>query len=90
MPGRVDQVEVVDLPVFGLVLQRRRLRLDRDATLALDVHRVQHLGFHLAVRTGPATLNDPIRERALAVVDVGNDGKLRMWFIKILGTRSWS
>ena len=47
--GRVDQVEVVGLAVARLVAQRRGLRLDGDAALALEVHRVEHLRFHLAL-----------------------------------------
>ena len=47
MAGCVDQIQVVDLAVLGLVLQRSGLCLDGDAALFLDVHRVQHLRFHL-------------------------------------------
>jgi hypothetical protein len=50
--GRVDQVEVVDLPSRPCT-QRSGLRLDGDAALALDVHRVEHLRFHLAVLRPP-------------------------------------
>jgi hypothetical protein len=53
MARRVDQVEVVDLAIARLVLQRSGLRLDGYPTLFLDVHRVEHLGFHLAVRLRP-------------------------------------
>ena len=76
MPRRVDQIEVVDATVARRVLQRGRLRLDRDAALALDLHRVEHLRLHLAIAQAPATLNDAIGQRALAVVDVGNDGEI--------------
>ena len=44
----VDQVEVIDLAVACLVLQRRRLRLDGDAALPLQVHGIEHLLLHLA------------------------------------------
>ena len=54
-------------------MQRRGLRLDRDAALALDVHRVEHLRFHLAVGQAAAALDQAIGQRALAVVDVGDD-----------------
>ncbi len=70
---RVDQVQVVRLAVLGHVFERRGLGLDRDAALALDVHRIEHLGVHLAVRKAATTLDDPVGQRALAVVDVGND-----------------
>ena len=70
---RVDQIEVVDLPVAGLVGQRRGLRLDGDAALALEIHRVEHLRFHFAVGQAAADLDDAVGERRLAVVDVRND-----------------
>ena len=69
--GRVDQVDRVALPVDADVL-----RLDRDAPLPLDVHRVQVLVAHVprAHRTGE--LEDAVRQRRLAVVDVGHDRKV--------------
>ena len=76
MPWRVDEVEVVDLPVFGGVRQRGGLRLDGDAALTLDVHRVEHLCFHLSIGQAATTLNDAIGQRALAMIDVGNDGEV--------------
>ncbi len=73
---RVDQVEVVQLAVRRPVLERRGLRLDRDAALALEVHRVEHLRLHLAIRQAAAELDDAIGQRRLAVVDVGDDGEV--------------
>src|SRR5690606_16688858 len=40
---RVDDVELVGLAVARGVLERDALRLDRDAALALEIHRVEHL-----------------------------------------------
>ncbi len=74
--GRVDQVEVVDLPVARLVVQRGGLRLDGDAALALDVHRVEQLGFHLALGQAAAALDQAIRQRRLAMVDVRDDREI--------------
>jgi hypothetical protein len=74
--GRVDQVEVVDLAIAGLVLQRGGLRLDGYPTLLLDVHRVQHLGFHLAVREPATALDEAVSKGGLAVVDVRNDREI--------------
>ena len=65
---RVDQVELVALP-----LDAHGLRLDRDPALALQVHRVEHLGPHLALRNGVRELENPVGERRLAVVDVRDD-----------------
>ena len=39
--GRVHQIEDVGLAVLGLVFEAHRLRLDGDAALALDVHRIR-------------------------------------------------
>ena len=71
--GRVDQVQVVGLPVGGPVLDPHRLGLDRDPALALEVHRVEHLGTHFLRVDGAGDLEDPVGERRLAVVDVGDD-----------------
>jgi hypothetical protein len=72
----VDQVEVVGLAIACRVLQGRRLGLDGDAALALDVHRVEHLGLHLAVGQATTALNESVGQRAFAVVDVGNDREI--------------
>lgn len=76
MPWRVDQIEVVDLPILGLVLQRSGLRLDGYPTLFFDIHRVQNLGLHLTVCKTSAPLNQAVGKRRLAMVDVRNDGKI--------------
>ena len=74
--GRVDQIELVGAAVPRGVLERRGLRLDRDAALALDVHRVEHLRFHLAIGEAAATLDQAIGKRRLAMVDVGDDREI--------------
>ena len=76
MPGRVDEVQVVDLTIPGLVLQRRCLCLDGDAPLFLDVHRVKHLGFHIAFSKATTTLDESVCQCRLTVVDVRNDGEI--------------
>ena len=70
---RVDQVQVKDLAVGGLVLDSDRLRLDRDPALALEVHRVEHLRLHFRRVDRPGDLEDPVGQGRLAVVDVGDD-----------------
>ena len=76
MARRVDQIERVDLPVGGGVIERDGAGLDRDAALALQVHVVKDLVLHLARRNGVALFKKPIRQRRLAVVDVRDDGKI--------------
>src|SRR6185503_2579464 len=73
---RVDQVERVHLPVLGFVLHRDRVRLDRDALLALEVHGVQDLLLHLLLGERSGQLEETVGERRLAVVDVGDDAEV--------------
>ncbi len=74
--GRVDQIEHVVLAVAGAVIQPHRLRLDGDAALALDVHRIEHLLDHLARLEPAGELNEPVGERRFAVVDMGDDREI--------------
>ena len=76
MPRCIDQIQVVNLAIAGLVLQRSGLRLDGYPTLFLNVHRVQHLRFHLTVAQSAAALNDAVCQRGFAVVNVRDDRKI--------------
>ena len=76
MPRGVDQIQVVDLAVLRLVLQRSGLGLDGDAPLALDIHRVEHLGLHLAVGESAAKVNQSVGQGGFTVVDMGNNGEV--------------
>ncbi len=68
VPGRVDEVQLMALP-----LHADRLGLDRDPPLALEVHRVEHLRAHVASGHGVRQLENAVGERRLAVVDVRDD-----------------
>ncbi len=74
--GRVDEVEAVDQAVGGRVLDPDRARLDRDALLALEIHRIEDLAGHLPRIDRVGHLEEPVRERRLAVIDVGDDGEV--------------
>src|SRR6185312_17124548 len=52
------------------------LSLDGDAAFPLDVHPVQVLGAHIAVRDDTGELQHPVGQRRLAVVDVGDDAEV--------------
>ena len=52
------------------------MRLDRDAPLAFEVHRVEDLRLHLARLQRAGELEEPVREGRLAVVDVRDDGEV--------------
>src|SRR5690606_11834698 len=47
--GRVDQVELIVETVLGLIEQADALRLDGNAALALQIHRVEDLSLHLTL-----------------------------------------
>src|SRR5436853_6594347 len=76
MPGSIDKIQVVGLSVARSVLQRRGLRLDRDATLTLQIHRIEHLLRHFALRQPAAALDETVCKRRLAVIDMGNARKI--------------
>ena len=69
--GRVDQVVHVPVPVDADVLG-----LDRDAALALEIHRVEILRLHVAGLDRPGDLEDAVGQRRLAMVDVGDDREI--------------
>ncbi len=73
---RVDQVEAIDQAVVRAVLETDGPRLDRDALLALEVHRVEDLAHHLPPLDRVGQLEEPIGERRLAVIDVGDDREI--------------
>ena len=76
MARRVDQVQLVELAVFGTVIEAHGLRLDGDAALALDVHGIEHLLLHLPRGQAAAELDQPVCQRRLAVIDMGDDGEV--------------
>ena len=77
MARGVDQVEHVVLAVRGAVVHADRLQLDGDAALALQVHRVEDLVVHLALRvTAPVSFEQPVGQGGFAVVDVGDDAEV--------------
>ena len=67
---RVDDVDLQVAVADGGVLGQ-----DRDALLALEIHRVHHALGHVLVRAEGAGLPEHrVDQRGLAVVDVGDDG----------------
>ena len=76
MARGVDQVEGIVLPVGGAVGQTHGAGLDRDAALALEIHVVKDLILHDALLHRPALLDQTVGQGGLAVVDMGDDGKI--------------
>ena len=74
--GCVDQVKGVRFTVAGLVVERHGVRLDRNAALPLDVHRVQDLVPELALLYPAAVHNQTVCEGRFTMVDVGDDAEV--------------
>ena len=74
--GRVDEVQLVLVAVARLVEHAHGARLDRDALLALEIHRIEHLIGHLARAQGVRALQQAVGQRRLAVVDVRNNAEV--------------
>ena len=70
---RVDEVQLVFIAVAGAIEQADSVGLDGDAALALEVHGVEHLLRHLALGERARHLEQPVGQRGLAVVDVGDN-----------------
>src|SRR5690606_19109921 len=73
--GGVDEVEQVRLALVR-VPNADRGGLDGDAAFAFQVHVVEGLVAGFAVGDGPGALEQAVRQRALAVVNVGDDAKV--------------
>ena len=70
MPGRIDEIQLVGLAIIAEIGQRHRLRLDGDATLALDRIAVEDLRLHFTIGQAAADLDEAIGQGRLAVIDV--------------------
>jgi len=62
--------------VARVVMQADAFGLDGDAALAFQVHRVEHLGLHLALAQGARQFQQPVGQRGFAVVDVRDDAEV--------------
>jgi hypothetical protein len=74
--GRVDEVQLVRDAVVRGVRQRHGMHFDRDPALALEIHRVEQLGFHVAVLHGLGELEQTIAQGRLPMVDVRDDAEV--------------
>ena len=70
MTRRVDQIENIVLAIRRLIVQPNGLRLDGDAPLFFDIHRVEHLLGHLSLRQPPCHLDQAVSERRFPVVNM--------------------
>ena len=52
------------------------MAFNRDPSLALQVHRVEKLGFHITHFYSARHLKDTVRQSCLSVIDMGNDAEI--------------
>ena len=76
MPGRIDKIKLVLLAVHSCVIKGHTLRLNRNASLALQVHRIENLLCHFALSQTATVLNKSISQCRLPMIDVRDDRKI--------------
>ena len=76
VPGSIDQVELVSLAILRGVHHTDGMGLNGNAAFALQVHGIEHLRLHLARSERPGQLQQAVRQRGFAVVDMRDDGKI--------------
>ena len=76
MARRVDQVQGVDFPVVGGIVQCNSGGFDGDAPLPLQLHGVQQLFGPGPLIDGVTLFQQPVGQGGLAVVNVGDNGKI--------------
>ena len=76
MARGIDEIQHIVLPVQGMVIQPHGPGLDGDAALALELHGIEDLVLHIPELHGIAHLQQTVCQGGLAVVDMGDDGKI--------------
>ena len=76
VPRRIEQVKPVFFSRPRGVTHRDRVRLDRDPALALEIHRIEQLILLVALVDRAGAVEQSIRERGLAVIDMRDDAEI--------------
>src|SRR3989344_9318252 len=77
MTGCVDKIQFVFIRgTYRYIPHSHRLHLDGNAALALQLHRVEHLRFHLTRLDRMRDLKHTVGKRRLPMVDVRDNRKI--------------
>ena len=76
MARRVNQVQLIGLPVPGLALHGHGLALNGNAPFPFQLHLVHKLGFHFLGADGAGNFQKAVGQGGLAMVNMGNDAKV--------------
>jgi len=74
--GSINKIQNVGFAVGRLIVEADRARLDGDAALALQIHRVEELFLELALGERAGAFEQAIGERRLAVIDMRNNREI--------------
>jgi len=80
----IDQVQFIAGAVV-IVEDGDRVHLDGDAPFLLQVHRIEHLVVEIPHTDGIALQQKLVCERALTMINVGDDAELRIRFGGVIG-----
>lgn len=86
MPGSIYQIKRVGLSIVR-ILHLDSVTLDGYATLTLQIHVVENLFLQLALIDGLGNLQQPVGQRAFAVVDMRYDTEIANVFHRCKFTR---
>ena len=86
MPWGVDEIECVSLTILGFIVEADGLSFNRDPALALDIHGIKHLLFHLTFSEPASFLNQAVSQGRLAVINMSDDGEITDIFERGHGT----
>ena len=70
VPRRINQIQLIRLAILRHIYHPHRMRLDGDATLPLQIHRIEHLRLHLPRRQGAGQLQQPVCQRGFPMINV--------------------
>ena len=73
MPRRINEIQLIHIAVRCCVIQGHALSFNRDAALALQIHRIENLLCHFALGQTTTVLNKAVSQCRFPVIDVRND-----------------
>ena len=76
MAGRVHQIDLIGLAVFGSVHQAHGLRLNSNAALTLDIHSIEHLFLELSALDATTFLDQSVGKGRFAVIDMRDNREI--------------
>ena len=76
MPWCIDQVKNIFFSIISLINDSYSLRLDRDTSLSLKLHIIQHLRLHLTFCQCTRLLNNTVSQSGLAMVYMCNNAEI--------------